>query len=295
MSSRRRGPAEATMKKGVSIAVSVLALTLAGCNSEQRAWSRATSQNTATAYDEYLKSHPGGPHSREAAAAAGRVRDDEAWQVAKSGNSPESYDRYLEQHREGRHAAGARAARSDAVWLSDTRLMAVGEVSVTSPNVPEVPPGLLGVVFEVQPTRETLTFDLNAGNTYIIDRTGRKASWTLYQPITHKGGRLLVEGHDLGGIPRPWGRTIMHNLECDRHTVTYHAGFITRIGPYTDGDGEFFRYPAIKPTTRAKQPLPLTVEIPVGSTRTMAVLFPVNGGVAVEGVYIAGHRLPGLP
>jgi hypothetical protein len=46
--------------------------------------------------------------------------------------------------------------------------------------------------------------------------------------------------------------------------------------------------------TYREQPLSLIVDIPQGSTRTMAVLFAAESAGGIEDVYIAGHKLPAV-
>ena len=272
------------------LSVSVIAVGITGCNREPQSWTKAAGMNTPAAYDEYLKKHPDGAHAREASAALERIRDEAEWTESKAANTPEAYDRYLQRRPEGRYVVEARTARADAAWSADMKLLASGDVAVSRSDVPDFPRALMGVVLEFHPSGN-LTFELSAENTYVVDKAGRKTPWSLFQPIAHKGGRLLVGGHDLGGIPRPYGGTIMRQLECEKHTIAYHAGFISRIGSYADQGRDWFQYPAIKPTSPSEQLLPLTVEIPQGSTRTMAVLFGTKLDAGVAGIYVAGHRL----
>ena len=263
------------------------------CNSEPTSWNRAVSGNTAAAYENYLQGHPQGPHAAEARAAAGRLRDEADWASATSANSLDAYELYLKQHADGRHVSEAKTAAADALWLSEVRVLEFGAVKPARPKMPEVLQGLTGVVLEFQPQRQDLTFYLTTVNTYLAERSGARAPWALVQPVVPGKAQLFVEGHSVG-MATPYGGTIMGQIECEKHTITYHAGFITQIGSFADEKREFFRFAALRPTDDARESLvPLTVTIPRGTKHVVAILFPLATERAdLQGVFVAGHKLP---
>jgi hypothetical protein len=180
-----------------------------------------------------------------------------------------------------------------ALWLSEVRVLEFGEVRPARPKMPEVLQGLTGVVLEFQPQRQDLTFYLTPVNTYLAERSGARAPCALVQPVVPGKAQLFVEGHSVG-MATPYGGTIMGHIECEKHTITYHAGFITQIGSFADEKREFFRFAALRPTDDARESLvPLTVTIPRGTKHVVAILFPLATERAdLQGVFVAGHKLP---
>ena len=118
------------------------------------------------------------------------------------------------------------------------------------------------MVLEFQPQRQDLTFYLTTVNTYLAERSGARAPWALVQPVVPGKAQLFVEGHSVG-MATPYGGTIMGQIECERHTITYHAGFITQIDPLRMRSGSSSASPLSCPTDDARESLvPLTVTIP---------------------------------
>ena len=106
---------------GLFLAASLTALLLA-CSSTEADWQQASSANTATAYQDFLKQHPNGQHADEARNRIHSLEDDQAWTTAMNTNTQESYQQYLSAQPNGTHAQEARdhitgIQRADA-WKS---------------------------------------------------------------------------------------------------------------------------------------------------------------------------------
>ena len=80
---------------------------LAACSSTESDWSKAQAANTAAAYQDFLKQHPGGAHAQEASDRLQKIEDDQAWSDAQQSNSLEAYQQYLQKEPNGAHASQA--------------------------------------------------------------------------------------------------------------------------------------------------------------------------------------------
>jgi hypothetical protein len=87
-------------------------LTLWGCSSVESDWSKANAANTVSAYQQFLSSHPSGPHSTEAADRIQALQDEASWQQAKQANTADAYDAYLKQQPKGVHVTEAKEAQT---------------------------------------------------------------------------------------------------------------------------------------------------------------------------------------
>jgi hypothetical protein len=91
---------------GVALALLFLP---AGCGMDSD-FDSAARRNTATAWDDYLRAHPDGPHSREARARLAALLEDRDWQRAQAADSVDAYERYLRSYPQGAHAHDALVA-----------------------------------------------------------------------------------------------------------------------------------------------------------------------------------------
>lgn len=87
-----------------------MALIVASCSSAQSDWAKATSDNTISAYQEFLAAHPKDQHANAAQTMILQLQDDNAWSEAKRSGTTAAYQIYLQQSPEGAHAAEARDA-----------------------------------------------------------------------------------------------------------------------------------------------------------------------------------------
>ncbi len=91
---------------GLFLAASLTALLLA-CSSTEADWQQATSANTVTSYQDFLKQHPNGQHADEARNRIHSLEDDQAWTNAMNTNTQASYQQYLSAQPHGAHAQEA--------------------------------------------------------------------------------------------------------------------------------------------------------------------------------------------
>ena len=87
-----------------------MAVIVAGCGSAQSDWAKATSDNTVSAYQNFLAAHPKDQHATAAQTMIVQLQDDNAWGEAKHSGTAAAYQIYLQQSPEGAHAAEARDA-----------------------------------------------------------------------------------------------------------------------------------------------------------------------------------------
>jgi len=78
---------------------------LVACSSTESDWSKAQAANTAAAYQNFLREHPGGAHAQEANDRLQKIQDDEAWSDAQQSNSLAAYQQYLQKEPNGAHGA----------------------------------------------------------------------------------------------------------------------------------------------------------------------------------------------
>jgi SPOR domain len=90
--------------------VLLTAATLWACSSAQQDWNKATSANTAAAYQDYLSKHPTGEHSSDARDKVRTLQDDEAWSEAQQANTLDAYRDYLQKQPTGSHVKEAQGA-----------------------------------------------------------------------------------------------------------------------------------------------------------------------------------------
>jgi hypothetical protein len=96
-----------------ALLVSMLALSLVACSRQETAWSSASSSDTTTAYERYLRDYPAGPHASDARDRLMELRERQEWDRASRLSTPEAYQRYLAGYPEGRFAAEARVRLAD--------------------------------------------------------------------------------------------------------------------------------------------------------------------------------------
>jgi cell division septation protein DedD len=103
---RRAFAARARYAAGAALAFLLLP---AGCGMDSD-FDRAARSNTTAAWDDYLRAHPDGPHSREARARLAALLEDRDWRRAQAADSVDAYERYLRSYPQGAHAHDALVA-----------------------------------------------------------------------------------------------------------------------------------------------------------------------------------------
>jgi hypothetical protein len=94
-------------------------LTISGCSSAQSDWTKATSENTVFAYQDFLTAHPK-DHYMEAQAEILQLQDDNGWIEAQHTGTIAAYQTYIQQFPQGSHVAAAHDATTSmdraAAW-----------------------------------------------------------------------------------------------------------------------------------------------------------------------------------
>jgi hypothetical protein len=88
------------------ISACVTAAVLASCSSSE--WSKASTANTISAYQEFLARHPRNAHAHDAAMRLAALKDDQAWNTAQVASSIEGYQQYIAAEPNGAHLQIAR-------------------------------------------------------------------------------------------------------------------------------------------------------------------------------------------
>lgn len=80
---------------------------LVACSSAESDWSKASTANTAAAYQDFLAKHPTGAHSQDAHDRLQKLADDKDWADAQQANTADGYQQYLQKEANGAHATDA--------------------------------------------------------------------------------------------------------------------------------------------------------------------------------------------
>jgi outer membrane protein assembly factor BamD (BamD/ComL family) len=87
----------------------VIAAVLIACSSTESDWNKASTANTAEAYQDFLTKHPTGAHAQDAHDRIQKLADDKDWSDAQQGNTLDAYQQYLQKQPNGAHVADAHA------------------------------------------------------------------------------------------------------------------------------------------------------------------------------------------
>ncbi len=86
----------------------VLVLALSGCSRQQSDWQRTREENTAEAYEQFLKKYPSGDFTAQAHARVKELYEERDWHKARDLDTPEGYQAFLKQYPEGKWTEEAR-------------------------------------------------------------------------------------------------------------------------------------------------------------------------------------------
>jgi cell division protein FtsN len=85
-----------------------LLLALSGCSRQQSDWEKTRTQNTADAYELFLKKYPTGEFTAQAKARIKELYEERDWQKARDTDTQEAYQAFLKQYPDGKWAEEAR-------------------------------------------------------------------------------------------------------------------------------------------------------------------------------------------
>ena len=95
------------MKTVQTVLSLIVATVLVACSSAESDWSKASTANTAEAYQDFLTKHPTGAHAQDAHDRLQKLGDDKDWSDAQQSNTADAYQQYLQKEPNGAHAADA--------------------------------------------------------------------------------------------------------------------------------------------------------------------------------------------
>lgn len=87
-----------------------IAIALASCSSANSDWSKASTENTMSAYQDFVAAHPKNEHVAEAQAMILQFQDDSQWAQAQHSVTSDAYQQYLQQFPKGTHVKAAQDA-----------------------------------------------------------------------------------------------------------------------------------------------------------------------------------------
>jgi cell division protein FtsN len=125
------------------------ALALAGCSRQQSDWQKTRENNTAEAYEQFVKKYPSGEFTAQAQSRLKDLYDVRDWQKARDADTPEAYQAYLNQYPDGQSAAEARNR------LENFSMAQTPAAAAAVPGAP--PPSAAGESSEAQPGADTGT------------------------------------------------------------------------------------------------------------------------------------------
>jgi outer membrane protein assembly factor BamD (BamD/ComL family) len=86
----------------------IIATVLVACSSAESDWSKASTANTAEAYQDFLTKHPTGAHAQDAHDRLQKLADDKDWSDAQQSNTVDAYQQYVQKYPNGAHVTDAR-------------------------------------------------------------------------------------------------------------------------------------------------------------------------------------------
>lgn len=95
------------MKTLKTVPLFIVAGLLIACSSAESDWNKASTANTAAAYQDFVAQHPNDTHAQEARDRLQKLQDDAAWSDAQKSNTLEAYQQYLQKEPNGSHAQDA--------------------------------------------------------------------------------------------------------------------------------------------------------------------------------------------
>jgi hypothetical protein len=110
---KRPGRNNPNQQENIAIFVlTVVALTLTGCNRTEKDWTAAKQANTVIAYKEFLTNHPQGAHVEDARNGIEALD----WKDAQAKGTIDAYEGYLKAHAGGAHAEAAKSGVESLDW-----------------------------------------------------------------------------------------------------------------------------------------------------------------------------------
>jgi hypothetical protein len=100
------------MRVAAIFVLTVVALTLAGCNRTEEDWTVAKQANTIAAYKEFLTNYPDGAHAEDARNGIEALD----WKDAQTKGTVDAYEGYLKAHASGAHADAAKSGVESLDW-----------------------------------------------------------------------------------------------------------------------------------------------------------------------------------
>ena len=95
------------MKTRQTVLSLVVAAVLVACSSAESDWNKASTANTAAAYQDFVTKHPTSAHVQDAHDRLQKLTDDQAWSDAQQSNTLDAYQQYLQKEPNGGHASDA--------------------------------------------------------------------------------------------------------------------------------------------------------------------------------------------
>jgi cell division protein FtsN len=105
-----------------------LVLVFCGCSRQQSDWQKTRENNTADAYEQFLKKYPSGEFTAQAQARVKELYEERDWQKARDADTPEAYQAFLKQYPEGK-------------WTEEARIRVENFTLAQAPASAAPPPG----------------------------------------------------------------------------------------------------------------------------------------------------------
>ena len=138
-----------------------VALTLASCSNQDKAWELAQRDDNSEAYLRFLAKYPDGEFADQARQRMAELKELKAWERAQFRDREDNYQRFLSEYPHSEYAAAARERlyelRRDAAWgtASDSGDIAALEAFLAvypdAPQAPEARELIAGLTPEPEP------------------------------------------------------------------------------------------------------------------------------------------------
>ena len=107
-----------------------IVILFAGCDRSEKDWESATSEDTISAYEQFLEVHPEGQYTEEARSRLESLkREEHLWQKAESQNTVFAIDKYLETYPQGKFVEKAHSKMKDYTVLNPGESVEIASIS----------------------------------------------------------------------------------------------------------------------------------------------------------------------
>jgi hypothetical protein len=180
-------------------ALCAIAIALASCSSASSDWKKASTENTVSAYQNFVDAHPKDEHVAEAQAMILQMQDDGRWLEAQRSATTETYQQYLQQFPKGTHVQAAQ----DAITAIDRA--AAWKVAQNEPTAASIQAFLQKYPFG--PEADQAKDKLKTLTGYMVRLARERSETSAKRKLAELKSRFEGQLHDLFIVPAANGKS----------------------------------------------------------------------------------------